>query len=192
MGKINDLSGKRFGKLLVIKQGPYLNVKNNRVTWDCICDCGNNHNIRTSALTSGGSKSCGCGKIKLKPGEAAFNRLYGEYKRNAKTKNKIFNLSKIEFRKIVEQHCYYCAQPPNNEKRPAKGNNGSYFSNGIDRIDNDIGYIKENCVPCCTTCNFAKRQMSKIEFAKWVNKISSNFNTHLSFFERIRYLYGNK
>jgi 5-methylcytosine-specific restriction endonuclease McrA len=27
---------------------------------------------------------------------------------------------------------------------------------GIDRVDNSIGYTPDNCVPCCTQCNRIK------------------------------------
>jgi len=36
-----------------------------RVTWDCICDCGNFTNVRASALRKGATQSCGCYKIEV-------------------------------------------------------------------------------------------------------------------------------
>lgn len=55
--RANDLTGKRFGRWYVEgishkRKGEYF--------WKCICDCGKIKNIRTSSLTSGNSKSCGC------------------------------------------------------------------------------------------------------------------------------------
>lgn len=41
----------------------------------------------------------------------------------------------------------------------------NYFYNGIDRKDNDIGYVIENCVSCCDECNKAKRNML---YEKWI------------------------
>ena len=35
---------------------------------------------------------------------------------------------------------------------------------GIDRKDSSIGYVIENCVPCCYRCNISKRTMSENEF----------------------------
>ena len=57
MGKILDLTNKRFGKLKVISK----TKKNNRVAWICQCDCGNETIVITNSLTSGNTKSCGCG-----------------------------------------------------------------------------------------------------------------------------------
>lgn len=64
MPKIKDLTGQKFGKLTVIKQSEIR--KNNKVTWECKCDCGNPNivYVNTSNLNNGGTKSCGCIKRK--------------------------------------------------------------------------------------------------------------------------------
>ena len=51
-----DLTGKRFGKLLV-KEKTY---QNNSVYWLCQCDCGNTTFVKTDDLTSGKKINCGC------------------------------------------------------------------------------------------------------------------------------------
>ena len=38
--------------------------------------------------------------------------------------------------------------------------NGQYLYNGIDRIDNKLGYIKGNMTPCCKICNHAKHDLT--------------------------------
>ena len=58
MKKYNDLIGKTFGRLTVIKKiGPY---KNRAIQWLCKCSCGNEHIVITSYLVHGKIKSCGC------------------------------------------------------------------------------------------------------------------------------------
>ena len=57
-----DLTGEKFGKLLVIKR--IENNKQDRVTWECLCDCGNTKNASSIDLKFGNIKSCGCLKIK--------------------------------------------------------------------------------------------------------------------------------
>lgn len=57
MGKILDLIGQTFGKLTVLEK----TRKNNRVAWICQCECGNQTTVITNSLTSGNTKSCGCG-----------------------------------------------------------------------------------------------------------------------------------
>lgn len=52
-----DLAGKRFGRLVAMES----TVNAGRSTaWRCLCDCGNETIVRTSSLTSGATKSCGC------------------------------------------------------------------------------------------------------------------------------------
>lgn len=43
--------------------------------------------------------------------------------------------------------------------------------NGIDRVDSNIGYTKDNSVPCCKYCNFAKHTMSEDDFYVWVKRV---------------------
>ena len=50
---LNDLTGKRFGRLTVAK---YVGSSK----WLCQCDCGNEKIVRTHSLNSGETKSCGC------------------------------------------------------------------------------------------------------------------------------------
>jgi hypothetical protein len=51
---------------------------------------------------------------------------------------------------------------------------GDYTYNGVDRIDNSIGYTKENCVPCCTICNWAKSNRGVDEFKDYIEGICKN------------------
>lgn len=53
--KRRDLTGQRFGRLVAIRPaGPR--------KWLCRCDCGTETTVFTGALTSGGTRSCGCGR----------------------------------------------------------------------------------------------------------------------------------
>ncbi len=52
-----DITGKRFGKLVVLGKGESKGP--GRTTWNCLCDCGNKKTIRGDALKSGYAKSCG-------------------------------------------------------------------------------------------------------------------------------------
>lgn len=58
MGKSIDISGKRYGNLIVQYLLP--ERKNGLKVWHCICDCGNEKDVVQGALTSGNTKSCGC------------------------------------------------------------------------------------------------------------------------------------
>lgn len=51
-----DLTGKKFGRLTVIK----LSHKKHHNYWECKCDCGNIVKVQACSLKSGNNKSCGC------------------------------------------------------------------------------------------------------------------------------------
>lgn len=53
-----DLSGKRFGRLVVLERTS--SVGDKKVKWLCKCDCGNTTVVTADSLRSGGTKSCGC------------------------------------------------------------------------------------------------------------------------------------
>lgn len=55
--KIEDLTGKRFGKLVVLEKYGH---KGRCITWKCQCDCGNETVVFGGALRDGKTKSCGC------------------------------------------------------------------------------------------------------------------------------------
>ena len=56
MGKKVDLTGQRFGKLVVL--GDSGKRGHGAVMWDCACDCGNKVTKRTCELGSGKCRSC--------------------------------------------------------------------------------------------------------------------------------------
>ncbi|MBQ5655948.1 MAG: hypothetical protein IIV14_00755 [Bacteroidaceae bacterium] len=58
MGNRIDLTGQRFGRLVVIEYAGSNNHK--RAAWRCLCDCGNQKIVDSGNLRSGNSQSCGC------------------------------------------------------------------------------------------------------------------------------------
>ena len=57
-----DLSGKRYGRLIVNHRAEDNISKSGyrTVMWECSCDCGNKVIVRGKCLRSGTTKSCGC------------------------------------------------------------------------------------------------------------------------------------
>lgn len=53
---INDLTGQKFGRLTAISSS----WKDNKTFWKCVCDCGENTEVRSDHLLNGSIKSCGC------------------------------------------------------------------------------------------------------------------------------------
>jgi hypothetical protein len=152
--------------------------------WRCICDCGGEYITHSSRLTIDKIRSCGCllkdtSHLKpyyLKPsalpeGEASFRRILYAYKfpRRLSIRKLTFELTAEEARKLFKSNCFYCGGVPSTLYL-AKGSKVPYLYNGIDRVDNTIGYTHTNCVSCCRICNEAKNNMSQQEFFTWVSQ----------------------
>ena len=58
-GKRVDLTGRRFGKLVVQQKAEKSSEKHGR-RWVCLCDCGMQITVRGDLLKLGKRKSCGC------------------------------------------------------------------------------------------------------------------------------------
>lgn len=77
MGKLIDMTGRRFGALLVIEQGRTLMREDGTgsvVFWRVRCDCGSEHEARGTDLRMGHSKSCGCLQSTLRRQTLATSR----------------------------------------------------------------------------------------------------------------------
>ena len=164
-----DYTGQVFGKLTVIC--PIKRDTNGCIMWGCVCKCGKTTTVRGSQLKL--YKSCGCemGNTKLKRGQAAFNRLYDHYQTGAKQRNLTFELTKEDFKLLTKQKCFYCGEVPN-QYYSGKTYYGNYKYNGIDRIDNNIGYELSNCVACCKICNYMKRTLEQTCFINKCKQIA--------------------
>jgi hypothetical protein len=90
---------------------------------------------------------------------------FNVYKKNAKKRNISFNLNMEEFNNIVNNVCYICGKVNSNEHQ-----------NGIDRINNNIGYIISNCKACCTDCNIMKNNYTLSYFFNKLKLIQNTFS----------------
>jgi hypothetical protein len=100
--------------------------------------------------------------------------MFKYYKRNAVARELEWCLSKEEFKEIVLRACTYCGSEP--IERTFCWGVGKRVSlekvNGIDRSDSSKGYLVDNCVSCCSTCNTMKMAQSVDEFISRVEKIA--------------------
>ena len=60
--RIIDLTGKKFGRWIVIGQH---HKQNYEIYWECVCECGNKGCVSGASLRSGNSLSCGCLKREI-------------------------------------------------------------------------------------------------------------------------------
>lgn len=183
-----DLTGKKFGRLLVLGQSS--DRYYNRATWDCVCECGNHTTVVGNSLKRGRTQSCGCLKrertteaLRLPAGEAGRRCLFNNYKHQARKRGKEFSLPFDLFTALTTAACFYCGEPPSRTwkvnkagKTAATIENGHCLYTGIDRVNNDKGYLPDNCVACCFTCNSAKGNKTANEWAAWLARIRQHRN----------------
>lgn len=139
---------------------------------DCLCECGNTAQVSVSHLASGKAKSCGClSKAVLESDiskcEAGFRAVLRVYKYSAKERGLDFSLSEDCFRDITQSECTYCGEKPSQFQTRFS----EFKYNGIDRVDNSLGYVEGNCVPCCKLCNRMKDVLSVDDFKDHIRTI---------------------
>jgi len=71
-GKIIDLTGQRFGRLVVVSRAE--NSKAGHPRWNCVCDCGGTTIADGQNLRNGHTRSCGC---LIKEGAVESFRTHG-------------------------------------------------------------------------------------------------------------------
>lgn len=189
MRKAQDLTKKTFGRWTVQHRAGS-NARNIPL-WHCFCVCGNEKDVPVWALVYGHSKSCGClqrdvvrrmsketigiPRANRCTSDAASRKLFRIYRDTSATRGYEFNLTYDEFLKLTSSPCSYCGASPSRiakaERLAAETEGGAYLFNGIDRVNNLIGYVFSNCVPCCRACNVAKARMSESEFLELVERI---------------------
>lgn len=100
--------------------------------------------------------------VYCKPCTALLNRSpktrLAQAKVNAKYRKLEWSISVEDYMSLLENPCVYCSGP-----LPPTGA-------GLDRINDDIGYTKDNCVPACAICNFMKCRTFTFEEMKVIGR----------------------
>ena len=154
--KLADLTGERFGKLTVIRraedrQSPCGDAF---TYWHCLCDCGNEKDVRAAHLKTGRTKSCGCGK----KGKGDKNPSYKHggtgdrlYKIWANMLQRCENPNSTKYYRYGARGISVCNEWHEygvfREWAYANGydKNAKYGDCTIDRINNDGNYEPSNC-----------------------------------------------
>lgn len=190
-GNFIDRTGQRYGKLVAVRRVedrpvPYVRKSGRpycpEVQWLCICDCGNERIVTAGRLRDGGTTSCGCSRREPRPsyrlrnppppGRGARNVVLKQYRLSARHRGLAWELNGEEFDKLTAQDCSYCGCPPSAVKQTGRSS-GEFVYNGLDRVDNTLGYVLENVVACCSTCNHAKKDMSRGQFMAWIARLAA-------------------
>jgi hypothetical protein len=148
------------------------------------CECGDQKWLSYSAVMTGNTRTCGkspCFPFEDKKNVLTSHKgLYRSYAYHAKERHLDFKLTLEELISISSDNCTYCNKKPSQlyqilDAKTKKVRSGvPFYYNGIDRVDNTIGYTKENCVACCKQCNRCKGKMTLVEFKTWIKAIHDN------------------
>lgn len=153
-----------------------------RITRTCL-GCGDKKRLSVSSIRTDRHKFTGicnicAGKAKLsgvtggshpawQGGITLRNATIRSMQRAAIKRGYSWGITHEQCADIMQGDCFYCGSTPNNTRSDPsyKGKtNTEYLYNGIDRIDNNIGYELSNIVPCCFYCNRAKGEISVSEW----------------------------
>ena len=141
--KLDDLTGRRFGRLEVIS---FSHIANNRMSyWNCLCDCGNEVCVSSGNLKCGNTKSCGCYRSDL---QHARKRVKSERLHYiwSSMKQRCSNENNHKYKDYGERGISVCKEWEYFENFYRWSMNNGYSDDlTIDRINNDKGYSPDNC-----------------------------------------------
>jgi hypothetical protein len=166
--------GTKFNKLTYIKIATDLLRKDKRKVSRGFfrCDCGKEKIYSIYTVKYGTTKSCGC--VKIAKDGSAFNKIYGQYKRGAISRNHEFKLTKDEFNNLLKSICFYCGCNPSQTVK-SRSSLPDLIYNGIDRINNSKGYTLDNCVACCRWCNASKSNLTSEYFINKCKEVATKW-----------------
>lgn len=173
--------GEVYGNVQLIK---YLSEKsgtNSRKEYKCFC--GKKFKSYNNPIHNKNGRKrnlhCGC-LTKQNQSDSLkqpFKHIRIRYNSIKSRKDHKLELSFEEYVSICKKDCSYCGYNPflNKEQKILK--QGKYrpivdIYNGVDRVNSDFGYIKNNVVPCCSKCNRMKLDLDLADFILHIGKIA--------------------
>ena len=146
MSKLQDLTGKKFGRLIVIRRDGSDNSKH--ATWLCRCECGNKVVVSAYSLKSGNTQSCGClQKERAKKAKTTHGlrhtKLYVSW---FNMKQRCSNVNYEHYKYYGGRGITYCQEWERFEPFKDWAMKNGYQDNlTIDRIDVNGNYEPDNC-----------------------------------------------
>lgn len=166
-------AGTVFGRLTTTGKSE---TRNTNRCYECSCSCGTVVWVQRPNLVYGHSQSCGCLRSEMLKASKRkhqstppVNEELTHYRYTAKKRGFEWGLNQADAAALLFEKCHYCGAPPA-RLITSRGGDSETVS-GIDRVDSTKGYVKENCVPCCTMCNMSKNDHSLEEWNAWLDRI---------------------
>jgi hypothetical protein len=197
MRAVVDLTGKKFGRLLVVSQS----TTSSPLKWNCVCDCGKTSVVEGGKLKSGHTKSCGCLKH-----EEARERMTKHGRRHTR----IYRIWCAMKDRCARQKHYFdrgitvCDEWLNDFQAFYDWaiSHGYADDLTIDRIDVNGNYCPENCRWATTKEQQNNTRKNRLityngetnTLSEWAEKLEINYSTlrsrlnrdHMTFEEAIR------
>jgi hypothetical protein len=182
MARLSNILNQKFGKLTAVE---LLEKKDcyGRRRWRCMCECGGEKISTANLLKSGNVKSCGCLKVNcieamkratsLEPRDAYLNNMYSQSRYRSSQRNIKFELTIEQFANICKEKCYYCGEYDSRVHHKVSGDIVVEVV-GVDRIDSNKGYTKDNIQWVHKRVQQMKWNISQDQFIEWCKIIAKN------------------
>ena len=151
MGKFLDLTGGKYGRLVILSRAKdYIQPNGKkRIMWNCMCDCGSTITAFGDNIKKGVTTSCGCYRKECTSKRISVHndtntRLYGVW---CTMKSRCYNRAVKHYHRYGGRGIVVCDEWKNSFKsfKDWSINNGYSEGLSIDRIDNNGDYSPTNC-----------------------------------------------
>jgi hypothetical protein len=187
--KPKDITGQRFGRLIALH--PSSPDRFGKSRWHCICDCGRTVEINYSSLAYNLTTSCGCHKIELCRcgGYQTISRAWWrKLVKGAAQRGYEFSISPEDVWVIYEQQGKRCVFTNLPIEFFPDSNRIQFQTASLDRIDSNLGYVKENIQVVHKVINQMKGYLTDEEFSAFCNLVAQtkplNYDVCLSLTSR--------
>ena len=181
----NSYIGQTIGCYEILEFSHFGENKSQTRYFNVRCISCNTQSVKSLKTILNSKETCSDCKVKKRrtPTLAApRNCVKYSYISGAEERGYSFTLSDQEFDNLIFGNCFYCGQEPVENKSDIRLNktNLPFKRNGIDRLNNELGYTKENCVTSCSKCNKMKSDLNYEEFIQHIHKIVNKGSTTIS------------